>query len=81
MRDSWDSVLLSATAMSSSWGITPEFTDKRNKRIKKFHDDLSTDCTLADPMQAFKVYVFYKLVNVAISQRVYRFDGKQQVAE
>ena len=50
VRDSWDSVLQSATAMSSSWGITPEFTDKRKKRIKKNHDELSTDCRLAKPL-------------------------------
>ena len=67
--------------MSSSWGITLEFTDKRKKTTKKFHDELSTDCRFADPMQAFKVDVFYKLVDVAINQLVCRFDGQQQVAE
>ena len=81
LRDSWDSVPLSTTSMSSSWEIMPEFIDKRKKKTKKFHDELSTDCRLADPMQAFKVYVFFKLVDVAINQPVCRFDGQQQVAE
>ena len=35
LRDSWDSVLLSANAMSSTWGIKPEFTDKRQRRTNK----------------------------------------------
>ena len=59
LRDSWDSVLLSATAMSSSWGTEPEFTGKRQRRTKTFHDELSSNCRLTDPMQAFKVDVFY----------------------
>ena len=81
LRDSWDSVLLSATAMSSSWGIKPEFTEKRQRRTKTFHDELSSDCRLTDPMQAFKVDVFYKLVDVAINQLEWRFEGQRNVAD
>ena len=36
LRDSWDSVLLSATAMSSSWGIKPEFTGNVSGARKHF---------------------------------------------
>jgi len=81
MRDSWDSVLMSANAMRLSWGIKPEFTSKRQRRIKKFHDELSSDSRLTDPAQAFKVDVFYKLIDVALNQLELRFEGQQQVAE
>lgn len=81
LRDSWDSVLLSANAMSSFWRIKAEFTDKRQRRTKKFHDELSSDCRLTDPMLAFKVDVFYRLVDVAINQLELRFAGQRQVAQ
>ena len=68
LRDSWDAVLLSVEAMSSTWGIKPEFTRKRQRPKKLFHDELSSDCRLTDPVLAFKVDVFYKLVDVAINR-------------
>ena len=70
LSDSLDSVLLSANAMSSTWGIKPELTDKRQRRTKKFHDELSSDCRITDPMQVFNVIVFCKVVDVTINQRV-----------
>jgi len=50
-------------------------------RTKTFHDELSSDCRLADPMQAFKVDVFYKLVDVAINQLEWRFEEQRNVAD
>lgn len=44
------------------------------------HDELSIDCRLTDPTQAFKVNIFYKLVDIAINQLECRFEGQQQVA-
>ena len=67
--------------MSSFWRIKAEFTDKRQRRTKKFHDELSSDCRLTDPMLAFKVDVFYRLVDVAINQLELRFAGQRQVAQ
>ena len=63
------------------WRIKAEFTDKRQQRTKKFHDELSSDCRLTDPMLAFKVDVFYRLVDVAINQLELRFEGQRQVAQ
>ena len=81
LHDSWDNVLLSVNAMSCSWGIKPEFTDKRQRRTKKFHDELSSDSRLPDPMQAFNRGAFYKLVDVAINQLELRLEGQRQVVE
>ena len=80
LRESWDDVLLTAIAMSSTWGIPPEFTEKRLRYKKRFHDELSADCRLADPTEAFKVNVFYKMLDVAIGQLEWRFEGHQLVA-
>ena len=80
LHDSWDSILLSADAMSSIWGIKSQFIDKRNRRTKLFHDELAADCRLTDPNRQFQVDVFYKLLDVAINQLRSRFQGQQQVS-
>ena len=41
---------------------------------------VSLDCRLADATQAFKVNVFYKILDVAIGQLEWRFEGQQLVA-
>ena len=66
--------------MSSIWGIKAQFTDKRNRRTKLFHDELSADCRLTDPNRQFQVDVFYKLLDVATNQMRSRFQGQQQVS-
>ena len=80
LRESWDDVLLTANALSSAWGIQSEFKKKRQRCAKRFHDELSMDCRLADATQAFKVNVFYKILDVAIGQLEWRFEGQQLVA-
>ena len=67
-------------ALSSAWGIQSEFTKKRQRCHKRFHDELSMDCRLADATQAFKVNVFYKILDVAIGQLEWRFEGQQLAA-
>ena len=80
LRESWDDVLLTANALSSAWGIQSEFKKKRQRCAKRFHDELSMDCRLADATQAFKVNVFYKILDVAIGQLEWRFEWHQLVA-
>ena len=60
--------------------MPPHFTETRQRRTKEFHDELSSDTRLVDPMRAFQVEVFYKLVDMALNQLKGRFEGHQQVA-
>ena len=80
LHASWDDVLLTANAKSSAWGIRPELTEHRQRHKTRFHDNLLMDCRLADPTQAFKVNVFYKILDVAIGQLEWRFEGHKLVA-
>ena len=77
LRASWDDVLLTANALSSARGIQSDFKKKRQRCQKRFYDELSMDCRLADATQAFKVNVFYKILHVAIGQLEWRFEGQQ----
>ena len=66
-RNSWESVLMTASFMSSTWGIQPLFAETRLRKTKRFYDELSTDSRLVDPIRAFQVEVFHKLVDIAIN--------------
>jgi hypothetical protein len=79
LRNSWESILLSASAMSKTWGVPPHFTQTRQWRTKGFHDELSSDTRLVDPTRAFQVEVFYKLVVMALNQLKGRFEGHQRI--
>ena len=76
LRASWDDVLLTANALSSARVIQSDFKKKRQRCQKRFYDELSMDCRLADATQAFKVNVFSKIL-VAIGQLEWRFEGQQ----
>ena len=82
LRDSWDNVLLSVNAMSCSWEIKPEFTEKRQWRPEEISRWVVKWLqTYTDPMQAFNVGVFYKLLDVTINELELRFEGQRQVVE
>jgi len=68
LRDSWEAV---GHCHEFLWGFCPEFTEKLQRRTKTFPDEFSSDCMTYRPRvlyTAFKVDVFYKLVEVAINQ-------------
>jgi hypothetical protein len=79
LRSSWNSVLLTATALAQSWSSSVTFENKSNRKTKRFFDELSTDQRLTDPEEAFKINVFYQTVDNAIMQLKQRFEGQKMV--
>ena len=79
LRSSWNSVLLTATALAQSWSSSVTFENKRNRKTKRFFYELCTDQRLTDPEEAFKVNVFYQTVDNAIMQLKQRFKGQKMV--
>lgn len=79
LRSSWNSVLLTAIALAQSWSSSVTFENKRNRKTKRFFDELCTDRRLTDPEEAFKVNVFYQTVDNAIIQLKQRFKGQEMV--
>ncbi|CAB4036455.1 Hypothetical predicted protein, partial [Paramuricea clavata] len=79
LRSFWNSVLLTATALAQFWSSSVTFENKRNRKTKRFFDELSTDRRLTDPEEAFKVNVFYQTVDNAIMQLKQRFEGQKMV--
>ena len=58
LRRSWNSVILTVTALAQSWSSSVTFENKQNSKTKRFFDELSTDQRLTDPEEAFKVKNF-----------------------
>lgn len=81
LRNSWESILSTALDMSKTWGVTPEFQHKRDRTIKKFFDELASDERLRDPEKAFKVNIFYAVVDTALMQLRERFCGQGLVSD
>jgi len=68
--------LLSAKELAQSWGMPSEFdSSQRVSRAKKFHDELSKDCRLESAEQRYKVEVFNRIIDYAISQITTRFKS------
>ena len=66
---------MSAKGMSAVVEINSEFTDKRQRQTKLFHDVLPVVLRLTDPMRIFQVEAFYKLVDVAMDHLEWYFEG------
>ena len=79
LRNYWSSVMLTAKALATSWVSSLTFEKKRNRKAKRFYDELSTDERLNDPEEAFKVTIFYATVDTALVQLKRRFVGQRMI--
>ena len=70
----------SVNANSSSRGIKPLFTAKRQRHTKKFHDELSRDNRLTDQNMLLKL-MYFTNIDVAINQLDWCFEGQWQTAD
>ena len=70
---------MTASALAGSWCSSLEFTQKRNRKVKRFFDELSRDDFLSDPERCFKINVFYKAVDTALMHLQMRFNGQSLV--
>ena len=75
LRDNYQSVLDTASAIASSWNITPSFTHSRRYFVsnQRYINDIS------EPTEFFKVNVFYRTLDVALTELRVRFEGQNSV--
>ena len=72
---------MTANALAASWGIPIEFEKRRKRGVKQFFDELASDSRIEDSERAFKINIFYRTIDVAVTQIEVRFKGMQMVAE
>lgn len=81
LRDNFEKIVEESKKLSETWGIDPELSTRRPKKVKSFFDELSSDVTINDPMFNFKVKVFNKSLDVLIGQLKNRFEGMNAINE
>ena len=58
LRESWQSIMLTATALAKFWDGSQEFQQMRGRKSKYLSDELVVDGRLMDPEQSYKIYTF-----------------------
>ena len=79
LRESWQSVMLTASALAKSWDGSLEFQQKRGRKARCKSGVLVVDGILMDPEQSFKINVLYKTVDTALMQLTERFKDQAMV--
>ena len=72
LRDNYQSVLETASAIASSWKIKPELTHSR----RYFFGNQRLIQDIADPEELFRVNVFYRTIDIALTELRVRFEGQ-----
>ena len=72
LRDNYQSVLETASAIASSWKIKPELTHSR----RYFFGNQRLIQDIADPEEFFRVNVFYRTIDIALTELLVRFKGQ-----
>ena len=75
LHNLWNAKIETASALATSWGISPNFRQMRGRKRKRHFDELASDERLDDAVQRFKVTVFFSIVDTATLQLKERFVG------
>lgn len=78
-RNGYENAKANALNIASKWKVNPEFSNKRKKIIKKHFDELAQDFRFENNEHAFKINVFYKVLDVVCCQLHNRFVGMNEV--
>jgi len=63
-RNVYENAKANALNIVSKWKVNPEFSNKRKKITKKHFDELAQDFRFENNEHAFKINVFYKVLDV-----------------
>ena len=80
-RASFADAKLSAEGLADKWGVSKNFENVRQRKVKKHYDELAQDGRLADPESYYRVHVFKACLDVVISQLTQRFTGLRSTVD
>lgn len=81
LRNSYDEIKLEAQNLANTWDINPNFTSKRQPKIKKHSDELASDFRFENREYFFKVNVFYFVLDQICGQIDKRFASMQTLTK
>lgn len=81
LRVEYDSIKEEAMELAAKWKIKQEFEHKRQVKIKKYFDELSTDHQFNSREEKFKTTVYYYTIDLACQQLDQRFEGMYAIKQ
>ncbi|GBP60025.1 Condensin complex subunit 1 [Eumeta japonica] len=64
---------MKANSVAEKLSINPEFSKTRQRKVKRYFDELCEDERLRDPESLFKVNIFYRVLDIISNQLKSRF--------
>lgn len=80
LRNEFLDIKKEADITARKWGIIPEFCQKRIRKRKRFFDEVANDFVFETAEDIFRVEVFYKTLDIIISQLQSRTISLHQIA-
>uniref|UniRef100_A0A1B6JGE6 DUF4371 domain-containing protein n=1 Tax=Homalodisca liturata TaxID=320908 RepID=A0A1B6JGE6_9HEMI len=78
-RNEFEGVVKEAETLARGWNIESSLPTKRCKKVKNFFDELTNDVEFSNPLQEFKVKVFYRSLDIVIAQISRRFESMVRI--
>lgn len=81
LRNDFSSLLQEAEVVAKSWQIDISFVQSRQRKVKRFYDELSEDFRFNEPSEKFRITVFNASLDVQISQLKTRFVSMRKIKD
>ncbi|VVC27260.1 HAT, C-terminal dimerisation domain [Cinara cedri] len=73
IRMNIDILIEEANNKALKWNVTPQFSNKRTIKVKRFYDELCQDQRLSQGCQYFKIQVLYRCIDTVVTQMQTRY--------
>lgn len=81
MRENFVEMKTTSVELARTWGVEPNFQQKRLTRVKKHFDELSQDEKIEDGEKRFQVEIYNQLLDILVSRLGERFKSFSAVIE
>lgn len=81
IRGDFDLIIQEAKALAREWGTNTEFLEKRVSRPKRYFDEADNHFHIQSNEQWFKINVFFKTLDIVISQLKNRSAGLSELCK
>jgi len=81
LRENYELILNTATFLCGKWNISTNFVNKRSRFAKLHYDEIDGDRRLNVTEDNFKINIFLPIIDTALRQLRYRFNGLNEVVK
>ncbi|XP_050516311.1 uncharacterized protein LOC126891168 [Diabrotica virgifera virgifera] len=81
MREDYEAYKDEATLRARKWNVQPMFSQSRQRKVKRHFDELAEDFRFSSGEEAFRVQVFYAVLDIVNRQIEDRFSSVRDVVQ